>query len=71
MDGYLINNSLLRKIASEAGFDLVNLFNCGELYELYRGNYGEALKKKATTVSIQQEQKEFVDLFQVGVFKLR
>lgn len=71
MDGYLINNSLLRQVANEAGFDLVNLLNCGELYELYRGNYGEALKKKATTTTIQQEQKEYVELFQVGVFKLR
>ncbi len=71
MDGYLINSSLLREVASEAGFDLVNLIHCGELYELYRGNYAEALKKKATTNTLQPEQKEYIDLFQVGVFKLR
>jgi SAM-dependent methyltransferase len=71
MHGFLINSSVLREVANGAGFDLLNLFSCGELADLYKPMYGEALKKKANFSTLQHEQKEYVDLFQVGVFKLR
>ena len=68
-EGFLINSSLLNAAAYKAGFDVVNSLNCGEMYEMYRSVYGEAFKKKATSSTLMPEQKEFVDMFQMVIFK--
>ncbi len=69
LHGFLINNTLLRTTAKAAGLELINLQNCGELFELFRATFAESLKKKATSSLLAPEQKEYVDVFQVAIFR--
>jgi hypothetical protein len=71
VNGFLINNSELRKIAEAKKLELVTLQNCGELYDNYRPIFGENLKKKIGASSLAPEQREYVEVFQLAVFRKR
>ena len=68
-NGYLINATELNAAASNNGLSMVHILNCGDVYETYKGVYGDLLKKKASSRDILADQKQVLDMFAIAVFR--
>ena len=68
-DGNLVNPTECCRLAQESGLSLVHMINAGVFFEQYRGVYGEALKKKATSKDLLREQREVIDMYAFFVFQ--
>ena len=67
--GFLINSTEFCNAARLAGLETVHMLNAGEMYELYRGLYGDSLKKKASSKEILKEQRQVLDMYAFCVFR--